>query len=95
MDTIDILGFVAGAIIIISLLPQLREIIKNKSSENISITTYVMLFISQILWIIYAFNKNDLQLIITNIFSGFITFFIISFSLYYKNKNTRDYQPLF
>ena len=87
---IRIIGFIAGILIIISFIPQLIIIILNKSSHNISLHTYILLFLSQVLWIIYGFFKNDLQIIISNCCILFINILIISFTLYYKYKNKEN-----
>lgn len=80
-----IIGFIGCILIISSLLPQLITIIKNKSSKNISLYTYYVLFIAQCFWSAYGILNHDLQVTITNILSGIITIIIIIISLYYKN----------
>ena len=80
---IDIVGIIAGTLIVLSLLPQIVTIIRNKSSKDVSILTYTVLFVAQCLWISYGVLKHDLEITITNILSGFLTLIIILCSLYY------------
>lgn len=87
---LEILGYFAGFLIIISLIPQLVVIIKNKTSHNVSFGMYIISLISQILWCVYSVLKNDMQLLATNIGTLTITIMILSFTLYYKIHN--DYQ---
>ena len=81
---IDIIGSIAGTLIVLSLFPQLITIIRNKSSKDVSILMYTVLFIAQCLWTSYGILKKDLEIIITNILSGILTLFIIGFAIYFS-----------
>ena len=83
----EIIGFIGGALIIISLLPQLITIIINKSSKNVSILTYLLFLIAEVLWCLYGVLKNDLQVFLTNLISGIITIIIIIASIYFQYSN--------
>lgn len=85
-QTVDIIGYTAGFLTVINLIPQLIKIIKNKSSKNISVVSYTILSTALILWIIYAFMKKDIELIITNCLSLCVTTSIIFSSFYYDEK---------
>ena len=80
----DIIGYIAASIVIITPIPQLYKIIKTKSSKDISILTYIFLLLAQILFIFYGLLKKDFIIIFTNITSSFITTFIVIFSLYFQ-----------
>lgn len=83
---IDIIGIIAGLLIIISFIPQLITIIRNRSARDISILMYSISLIAQILWITYGILKLDLQIIITNVTTSIITLLIIGFSIYFNSK---------
>lgn len=51
---IDLLGYAAGILVVISLLPQVMKSWKTKSTRDISLSRYVIYVIGLILWIIYA-----------------------------------------
>lgn len=87
----DVLGYIAGALIIITLLPQLITIIKNKSSINISIPTYILMIIAQAMWIVYAVIKKDWQLVFTNSGTSVIAVTIVFFTVYYRKKEEEYY----
>ena len=55
---LQIIGFVAGGLIIISFIPQLITIIQNKTAHNVSFGMYTISLISQILWCIYSILKK-------------------------------------
>jgi MtN3 and saliva related transmembrane protein len=86
--TVDIIGIIAGLLIILSLIPQLVIIIRNKSAKDISVLMYIVLFVAQILWLVYGVLKNDLQVTITNVITSFITILVICFSLYFNYCNS-------
>lgn len=90
---IDAIGIIAGFLIVCSFIPQLVVIIKRKSAKDISIVMYEVLFIAQILWMIYGILKNDLQIILTNALTSFLTILIIGFALYFNSKTkTNQFQ---
>jgi len=54
MELIDVLGYVAGTLVVISLLPQVIKSWKTKSTTDISLSRYIIYVIGLILWITYA-----------------------------------------
>jgi len=54
MIYIDILGYTAGILVVISLLPQLIKSWRTKSTKDISLGRYIIYITGLILWIIYA-----------------------------------------
>lgn len=83
--TIDIIGYVAGFLTTICLIPQLIKIIITKSTNDISLSTFIVLLLGQILWTSYGILVFDLRIIIANIISLLITFSIIFFTLIYSD----------
>jgi len=87
---IDIIGYLAGGLIIISLIPQLVMIIVRKDSRNVSIATFFIIFFASVLWSIFGFYTNNLQILITNVLSSFISFLIINVSIYFRFNHHID-----
>jgi MtN3 and saliva related transmembrane protein len=56
-----------GIIMNSSLWFQVFRIIKRKSSQDISLTTYAILTPGFAVWLIYGVVKNDLPLILSNV----------------------------
>lgn len=54
MTYIDFLGYIAGILVVISLLPQAIKSWKTKSTRDISLWRYIIYTIGLILWITYA-----------------------------------------
>jgi len=55
MIWVDVLGYFAGILVVISLLPQVVKSWKTKSTRDISVYRYVIYVIGLILWVTYAF----------------------------------------
>jgi MtN3 and saliva related transmembrane protein len=88
MNVYDIIGYIVTFLTIITGIPQLIKIIKNKKSNDVSLSMFVILAIAQILWVVYGIYRSDVQIIITNVIAGFITLFIIYITVYYNNVYT-------
>ncbi len=51
---IDILGYAAGILVVISLLPQAIKSWKTKKTRDLSLWRYVVYVVGLVLWIVYA-----------------------------------------
>ncbi|VVC01703.1 PQ loop repeat protein [uncultured archaeon] len=54
LDYISILGYAAGLLVVISLLPQVIQSWKTKSTKDISLWRYIIYVAGLVLWIVYA-----------------------------------------
>ncbi|UCD04273.1 MAG: hypothetical protein JSW73_01380 [Candidatus Woesearchaeota archaeon] len=63
---LPILAMVVGSFMAASGIPQIYRIIKRKSSEDVSIKTYLILLIGGIVWIIYGIYLSNYALYISN-----------------------------
>ena len=54
MAYIDIMGYIAGALVVASLLPQVIKSWKTKSTKDISILRYIIYVTGLVLWVGYA-----------------------------------------
>lgn len=66
MAYIDILGYVAGILVVISLLPQVIKSWKTKSTRDISLSRYIIYVIGLILWVAYAVIIQNGPVAVTN-----------------------------
>lgn len=82
---IDTIGYIAGFLTTICLIPQLIKIINTKSTNDISLYTFLVLLLGQILWTSYGILVFDLRILIANIISLLITSSIIFFTLIYSD----------
>lgn len=85
MESIDILGYIAGAIIVVSYIPQIVTLYKQKNSEDVSVYTYFSFLTAQILFIFYAIVKKDLPILMVNVLSSLLCIVNIILIKMYKN----------
>lgn len=77
MDTIQIIGLLAAFFTTVANIPQAYIIIREKSTKDISVATYVMLFIGTSLWVAYGIIKEDWPIIVANGISTFTSIIIL------------------
>ncbi len=83
MNTIQVVGIIAGACTSISLLPQLIKTIQEKKGGDISWLMLAILLLGLGLWIWYGIGKNDYPIIVTNSISFLLNSLIIFFNIHY------------
>ncbi len=66
MDSVSILGFVAGAVTTIAFVPQVVKVWRTRSTADISLWTFLALCIGIVLWLGYGFLIDDLPLLVAN-----------------------------
>lgn len=81
---LQIVGYTAGFLTTVCLIPQLWKIIVTKSARDVSVLTYLVLLCGQILWIVYGIFISDIRVVIPNVISGFFGLLVIISSLYYN-----------
>ena len=69
MQLNTIVGFIAGILTAIAMLPQIIKTVKEKKAQSISVFMLLVLMIGVSLWIVYGFLNKDWPIIITNIIS--------------------------
>lgn len=63
---IDLLGYIAGLLVVGSLLPQVIKSWRTKSTKDISLIRYVIYIFGLVLWIIYALLIQAIPLFVMN-----------------------------
>jgi MtN3 and saliva related transmembrane protein len=89
MDATHFVGIAASIFTGIALLPQLIKIFREKNAEGTSWLMLTSLFVGLSLWVIYGFRKNDLIIIISNMFAWLVNATVIILSFKYR-KNESD-----
>ena len=73
MELVNLLGFVAGSLTTVSLLPQVIQTWRTKSAKDISLEMFCILAAGVLLWIIYGIRIMAYPIIICNsVTLGFI-----------------------
>jgi MtN3 and saliva related transmembrane protein len=88
------LGFLAGTVTSISVIPQIVKAYKSRHVRDISIWQPVLLNLGMCLWLSYGIIIGDIPLILANIFSIICNTMLIVMKLFFKeddNGRVRDY----
>ncbi len=90
----DVLQLIGGLILAIGYIPQLIQIVKTKSVEDLNFKTFSSIFIGITLMEIYSVNLvkhgSGTAFLITNSLSLFIAGLMCFLIIKYKNKNYRN-----
>ena len=62
----EIIGYTACAICIVSVTPQLIQVIKTNSTDDLSLYSIILLLINSIFWIWYGILIYDIPIILTD-----------------------------
>ncbi len=77
MDSVTFLGYAAGALTTVSLLPQVIKIWRSRSAGDISLVMFIVFSIGITLWIIYGFAIDSMPVIVANFVSLFLGLVIL------------------
>jgi len=78
----DFIGYIAGALIILSIVPQIVKSYKTKSVKDLSLLMLVLMISATLLWIVYGFMIDSKPVIVVN---G-VYLLVIVFQLFLKIK---------
>ncbi|WP_423933215.1 SemiSWEET transporter [Chlorobium sp.] len=84
MQSGEMLGFAAGIITTLALLPQALKIMATRQTRDISLLWAVSMNVGIILWLCYGLAKNDLPMITANSVSFLLLFIILLFKVRYR-----------
>jgi MtN3 and saliva related transmembrane protein len=80
MNSVEILGLIAGSCTTIAFLPQVIKTWKSRSAKDLSLSMFSIFCVGVILWLIYGILQKDLPVIVAN----FITLMLASALLFLK-----------
>lgn len=84
MNFIDIVGLFGAFLSGVTFFPQVYRTWKLKSAKELSLVMILIILLSNIVWLIYAFNKQDIAIISANFFVGSCALIILYFKIKYK-----------
>ena len=84
METIDIIGLIGAFLSGVTFFPQVYRTWKLKSARDLSLSMILIILLSNVTWLIYAFNKHDIAIISANFFVGSCALTILYFKLKFK-----------
>lgn len=86
---VEILGFAAGIMGVIALLPQVMKSWQTKSTKDISLGWSTLAAVSQILWITYGTIVSSSSLTIMSSVNLLLTLSVLALKLKYGMKKQR------
>ncbi len=86
MDTTTILGYVAGALTTMSLVPQVMKIWKTKSARDVSLGMFLIFSVGISLWIAYGVSLHSMPIIIANTVSLLLGFIVLGMKLKFNGR---------
>lgn len=85
IDSVTLLGIIAGVFTSAAMLPQVIKALKTKDTKDISLFMVILMISGLALWIYYGFRKDDIPIIYTNSFSFLVNVTLLFLHLKYKN----------
>ena len=79
-----LLGFVAATLTTLAFAPQALKTWRAKSADDLSLGTFIMFCVGILLWLAYGFIRNDLPIIVANLVTFALAFFILVMALKYR-----------
>jgi MtN3 and saliva related transmembrane protein len=84
--SVDVLGYIAGAITALTFLPQVIKTWREKSAKDISLLMFLIAAANEILWIIYGVILDNWVIILTNTVVLAMSLTMIYLKLRYNKK---------
>ncbi|MBS3138388.1 hypothetical protein J4207_01645 [Candidatus Woesearchaeota archaeon] len=84
METIQIIGYIAGIIIAIALTPQVIKAWKTKSTRDISLPWTLILLSGLLLYFVYGIGIREMPIIVANAIETILVLSLIIAKLMYK-----------
>lgn len=84
MDYVENIGLLAAALTTAAFIPQVYKTWKEKSTKDISLSMYTVLFTGVLLWLVYGFYMDSLPIILANTVTSVLLVFMLLMKLKYK-----------
>jgi MtN3 and saliva related transmembrane protein len=87
MQWTEVCGYLGSLLSSITFLPQVVKTWQTKSAGDLSLLMLCIVFISTVVWLVYAFALHLLPVIICNGIVCVLSIFLLYFKLTYKTGN--------
>ena len=68
MNIVNIIGFTAAFMAAIIFLPQVIKTVKTKDTKGLSLSTFILISVSNSLWLTYGILSGDTVIILSQVF---------------------------
>ena len=89
LNSIDLLGLVAGGLTAVAFVPQVLKIYATKSGEDISLVMMLIFSLGVILWLIYGLLILSRPLIVANILTLSLSVAVLYLKIRYARRRNR------
>lgn len=79
----DIIGACAGALTTIAFLPQVLQVIRTKSTHDISLAMYSVFTLGIVFWLVYGFMLGAWPIIVANVVTFVLALIVLVMKLKY------------
>lgn len=86
MNTIQLLGLVAGSLTTAAFLPQVIKTWKSRSAKDLSLGMFSLFCLGVTLWLIYGIMVKDVPVIAANLLTLMLASTLLVFKLRYRNQ---------
>ena len=83
---IEFFGYFAAILTTVAFLPQLIKTLKTKKAEDVSLITLIMFICGVGSWIIYGYKISSFPIVIANVITFILNFFMLISKIYYSKK---------
>ena len=88
-DMIDIIGFLAGFLISISILPQIIRSVRTRSVRDISLLMLLIIIAGEILWVVYGAAISSYPIIAMDGFAFAATLVMLFIKIKYEKMRPK------
>ena len=81
---------IVGFALSVAYYPQAWRIWKNRSSADVSISSYVLFAVGTSTWLFYGFYKNDIPIIASFLLGALGSWLVLLLTLYFRRKNVKS-----
>jgi MtN3 and saliva related transmembrane protein len=81
MNNIEIIGFIAGMLVAISLFPQVIKSWKTRSTKDVALSWSIINLSGQILWVVYGVYIDSASLVVMSSIALVMNVFMVSLKL--------------
>ena len=83
---VEFFGYFAAILTTLAFVPQLSKTLQTKKADDVSLTTLIMFLTGVMGWIIYGIKISSKPILIANLVTFLLNFFILVSKLIYSRK---------
>ncbi|QPJ66492.1 MAG: hypothetical protein G3M78_14230 [Candidatus Nitrohelix vancouverensis] len=84
MDSISLLGYVAGMLTTLAFVPQVTKTWKTRSAADISLTMFIVFCVGVACWLVYGILIHSTPMILANVLTLILALSILAMKLKFK-----------